>query len=150
MADKPSIPRRQQTRSVLKTEDRGRTTYFCGVFAGAAGWVVLWAGFNPCKTEFDVLPPREAAMESVIDVSMKMMADQVVAFDSAVAAPRGPKAVWLPMPPNAAAMSPLLPLCSSTTMIRKKQTMMWTMVNRIIMLGHIPEKNKCSGAEGGI
>ena len=61
-------------------------------------------------------------MESVIEVNIKMTVDQVVALDSAVAAPRGPKAVWLPMPPKAAAMSPLLPLCSSTTMIRKKQT----------------------------
>jgi isoleucyl-tRNA synthetase len=42
----------------------------------------------------------------------------------AVAAPRGPNAVWLPIPPKAAAISPLLPLCSSTTMIRKKQTIM--------------------------
>jgi len=41
-------------------------------------------------------PAREAKIESVIDVSMKMMADQVVALESAVAAPRGPKAVWLP------------------------------------------------------
>jgi hypothetical protein len=30
-------------------------------------------------------------------------------------------------------MSPLLPLCSSTTMIRKKQTIMWIIVIRIIM-----------------
>ena len=68
------------------------------------------------------LPPREAMIESVIEVIIKMMVDQVVALDNAVAAPRGPKAVWLPIPPNAAAISPLLPLCSSTTMIRKKQT----------------------------
>src|ERR1700730_14679374 len=134
----------------LKTEDRRLKTHFCGVFAGAAGCEVLWVGFNPCKTEFEVLPPREAKIESVIEVTIKMMADQVVAFDSAVAAPRGPKAVWLPIPPNAAAMSPLLPLCSSTTMIRKKQTIMWTIVIRIIMPSHIPEKNDCSGAEGGI
>jgi hypothetical protein len=65
-------------------------------------------------------------MDSVIDVTMKRTADQVVARESAVAAPRGPKAVWLPIPPNAAAISPLLPLCSSTTMIRKKHTIMCT------------------------
>ncbi len=55
---------------------------------------------------------------------MKSTADQVVALERAVAAPRGPNAVWLPMPPKAAAMSPLLPLCSSTTMIKNKHTIM--------------------------
>jgi len=39
---------------------------------------------------------REALIERVIDVSMKMTADQVVARERAVAAPRGPNAVWLP------------------------------------------------------
>jgi len=65
-------------------------------------------------------------MESVIDVTIKSTADQVVALESAVAAPRGPNAVWLPMPPKAAAISPLFPLCRSTTTIRKKHTMMCT------------------------
>ena len=69
-------------------------------------------------------------MESVIEVNMKMTVDQVVAFERTVAEPRGPKAVWLPIPPNAAAMSPLLPLCSSTTMMRKKQTIMCTCRNQ--------------------
>ncbi len=67
-------------------------------------------------------------MESVIEVNMKITVDQVVAFERTVADPRGPKAVWLPIPPNAAAMSPLLPLCSNTTMMRKKQTTMCTAV----------------------
>jgi len=69
-------------------------------------------------------PPRDARIDSVIDVTMNMIADQVVAFDRAVAAPRGPNAVWLPCPPNAAAISPLLPLCSRTTTMRKKHTTM--------------------------
>ena len=99
--------------------------YFC---AGAAGF---GAGVAVCDFVCEVLMPestefdpvlRDAMMESVIEVTMKMMADQVVARESAVAAPRGPNAVWLPMPPKAAAMSPLLPLCKSTTMIKKKQT----------------------------
>src|ERR1700730_17676152 len=101
--------------------------YFCGAGAGGlvgvAGCDFVCDGAIPCRTEFEPLL-REAIIESVIEVSMKMMVDHVVALESAVAAPRGPKAVWLPAPPNAAAMSPLLPLCSSTTMIRKKQTMM--------------------------
>ena len=73
---------------------------------------------------------REAYTDSVIDVTMNATADQVVAFDNALAAPRGPNAVWLPCPPNAAEMSPLLPLCSSTTMMMKKHTMMWMVVTR--------------------
>ena len=87
----------------------------------------------PCSTEFGP-ERREANMDNVIEVTIKIMADQVVALERAVAAPRGPKAVWLPIPPNAAAMSPLLPLCNSTTIIRKKQTMMWTMVISVIMM----------------
>ena len=70
-------------------------------------------GFTPESTDAGPVL-RAALMESVIEVTMKMMADQVVARERAVAAPRGPKAVWLPWPPKAAAMSPLLPLCSNT------------------------------------
>jgi hypothetical protein len=54
---------------------------------------------------------------SVTEVIMKMMAEAVVNLESSVAAPRGPKAVWLPPPPKAPAKSALLPLCSSTTII---------------------------------
>ncbi len=79
-------------------------------------------GFIPENT--DVGPLRRAAkIDSVIEVTMKIIADQVVARDSTEAAPRGPNAVWLPCPPKAAAKSPLFPLCSNTTAIRKKQTM---------------------------
>ena len=89
-----------------------------------AGCVLVWDGVIPWRTELEPLPPREAIIESVIEVIIKIMVDHVVALDKAVAAPRGPNAVWLPIPPKAAAISPLLPLCSSTTMIRKKQTIM--------------------------
>jgi len=98
-----------------------------GGCAGAAGFDVLWDPLTPDKTEFEVGPLRRTAkMESVIEVTIKSTADQVVALESAVAAPRGPNAVWLPIPPKAAAISPLLPLCSNTTTIRKKHTMMCT------------------------
>jgi len=63
-------------------------------------------------------------MDNVMEVIMKATADQVVALERALAAPRGPNAVWLPCPPNAAEMSPLLPLCSNTTTMMKKQTKM--------------------------
>jgi hypothetical protein len=51
-----------------------------------------------------------------------MMAETVVALESSVAEPRGPNAVCEPMPPNAPAKSAAFPLCSSTTMHKKKQT----------------------------
>ncbi len=66
--------------------------------------------------------PRVARIESDRDVIMNTMADAVVAFESSVAEPRGPKAVCEPMPPNAPAKSAAFPLCSNTTMIRKMQT----------------------------
>jgi hypothetical protein len=113
-----------------------QAAYFCGGGvgggAGFAGCDLVCEALTPCSTEFAVVR-REANTESVIDVTMKMMADQVVARERTVAAPRGPKAVWLPMPPNAAATSPLFPLCSSTTTMRKKQTEMWTMVINMVM-----------------
>jgi hypothetical protein len=63
-----------------------------------------------------------ASIESARDVSMNTTAEMVVAFESSVAEPRGPNAVWEPIPPNAPAKSAAFPLCSSTTMIRKRHT----------------------------
>ena len=88
---------------------------------GAAG-AVLDVFENCCSTE----EPVEAAVEfwcmvSAMDVSMNMMAHHVVALDKNVAAPRGPKAVWLPAPPKAPAKSAASPLCSMITMIKSPQ-----------------------------
>ena len=67
--------------------------------------------------------PRMLVMYvSAIDVIMKMMAHQVVNREKTVAVPRGPKAVWLPMPPKVAAISALLPCCNNTTTISTAQT----------------------------
>jgi len=72
--------------------------YFCA--GGAAGWAggagldCVGVDFTPERTDpADEVPAREARTESVIEVSMKTIADHVVAFERAVAAPRGPKAV---------------------------------------------------------
>jgi hypothetical protein len=53
--------------------------------------------------------------------SMNMTAHHVVALERTFAAPRGPKAVWLPAPPKAPARSAALPLWSKTTMINTRQ-----------------------------
>lgn len=58
------------------------------------------------------------------EVIMNNEAAIVVALESMVAPPRGPNTVCDPIPPNAPAKSAAFPLCSSTTMIRKKQIMM--------------------------
>ena len=63
-----------------------------------------------------------AIMESDSEVTMKSTADIVVALESRVADPRGPKAVCEPIPPNAPARSAAFPLCSRTTMIRNRHT----------------------------
>ena len=91
------------------------------VFAGA---VFAGARFVVRSSNTDVPRPafRVAMIESVNDVTIKATAEIVVAFDSSVAEPRGPKAVWEPMPPNAPAKSAAFPLCNKTTMIRKMQT----------------------------
>jgi len=98
--------------------------FFGGAGAGAIGAGADFAGAEelPPRTDRLRMPARDAYTESVMDVSMKMIAAQVVALVSTVAAVRVPKAVWLPMPPKAAAMSALLPLCSRTTVMRNAQT----------------------------
>ena len=63
-----------------------------------------------------------ARIESESDVTMNRIAEIVVAFESRVADPRGPNAVWEPIPPKAPARSAALPLCSNTTMIRNRHT----------------------------
>ena len=83
------------------------------------------------KTVLAPEDPRVAIIESASDVIMKTTADAVVAFESSVAEPRGPKAVCEPMPPKAPARSAAFPLCSNTTMIRKMHTATCTIVKRI-------------------
>ena len=106
---------------------QGGKNHFCcvgaGGAAGFAGCDFVCDGVKPCSTDFGPVR-RDAYTESVIDVIRNVAVAHAVALVKAVAAPRGPNAVWLPMPPNAAEMSPLCPLCSSTTMMRNKQTMM--------------------------
>src|SRR5579884_1915924 len=103
---------------------------FSGCGSGAGFWFAGGSGFVCCVVVLEEprteLGPRrrEAYTESVIEVSIKITADQVVALDKRLAVPRGPKAVWLPMPPNAAAMSALVPLCSNTTITINRQTAM--------------------------
>ena len=71
-----------------------------------------------------------AMIDSEIEVSMKTTVEIVVAFESSVAEPRGPKAVWEPIPPKAPARSAALPLCKRITMIRKKHTITCTIVSK--------------------
>lgn len=74
------------------------------------------------KTVFADPELRVARIDNESDVIMNTMAEAVVALESSVAEPRGPNAVCEPIPPNAPARSAALPLCSSTTMIRKMHT----------------------------
>ena len=90
---------------------------------GAVGVVCVAAGLATLsRSEGATLPCRVAMTESVMDVTMNSAAATVVALESTVAEPRGPKTVCDPIPPNAPARSAALPLCSSTTMIRNKHT----------------------------
>ena len=48
-----------------QTTNDHRPTYFCGAgagLAGAAGCELPVAGFSPCKTEFELVPLRDAMM----------------------------------------------------------------------------------------
>jgi hypothetical protein len=98
-------------------------------FAGADFAGAVWRS----KTLPEEAAPRVARIANVSDVTMKIAAASVVAFESSVADPRGPNAVCDPMPPKAPARSAALPLCSNTTTIKKKQTITWMIVMRIVM-----------------
>ena len=109
-----------------------------GVFCGAGGtgictWLGAGADFAGCRSKI-VLPPPPvflvASIDNDIDVNINRIAEIVVAFDSSVADPRGPNAVCEPMPPNAPARSAALPLCRSTTTIRKRHTTTCTNTKR--------------------
>ena len=104
-------------------------------FAGAAGVTGpdFVAGLDRSVTEEAVPDARDAMIASESDVTMNNPAATAVAFDRTVVDPRGPKAVWEPIPPNAPARSAALPLCSKTTTTRNTQTRMWTNVINMIM-----------------
>ena len=84
-----------------------------GVVAGAAG--VVAAGFG---AGFETFSRMELPAPTALSVrrtmamahSINMTAHHVVALERTLAAPRGPKAVWLPAPPKAPARSAALPL----------------------------------------
>src|SRR5204863_7382863 len=63
---------------------------------------------------------RGGSIERARLVIMKTPARMVVARDSTLAEPRGPKAVWVPPPPKALARSWFLPCCSRTTPMRNR------------------------------
>ena len=97
----------------------------CYLFGAGVGVCAGALDLVPCKTDPLELCPRDARMDSEMDVSMKTTTAMLVAFANADCAPRGPKVLVLPPPPNAPARSALLPLCTRTTMIKKMETMMW-------------------------
>src|SRR5437763_594638 len=87
----------------------------CPGFAGAD----FVKGFALGSTLCPPAAPRVVSTDRNIDVNMNKAAEIVVALDNTVADPRGPNVVCEPTPPNAPARSAALPLCSSTTTIRK-------------------------------
>ena len=125
------------------SENRFRAAYCCcgvGVVGFEDGWLVgagalfAGAGFTLPRTDPLVWRSRLAKIDKDIEVTMNSTAAQVVALLKIVVAPRGPKAVWLPAPPKAAAMSALCPLCNRTTMMMNRQTIMWTIVSRTVII----------------
>jgi hypothetical protein len=90
----------------------------------AAGSAVAGEGDGVAVAPESLTTDRGPVMpgnEKISASSIKTIAAMIVAFSSGFCAPRGPKAVWLPAPPKAAATSPPLPDCSSTTSTRNKQ-----------------------------
>lgn len=95
----------------------------CGGVVVAGGVVVVGAGVVAFAGTTDLLPGLADTIVSAREVSMKIKAAAVVAFERIVPLPRCPKAVWLEPPPKVPDQSALFPCCSSTTRIRNRQTM---------------------------
>ena len=84
-----------------------------GLTAGIGG-----AAAAPSRmTELTPKPGTEKSNANTI----KMAARIPVAFSRGFCGPRGPKADWLPPPPNAPEASPPLPDCNNTARIKKIQ-----------------------------
>jgi hypothetical protein len=111
---------------------RALTNYFFPGAAGAFGVAGADVRVGCRSSTVPALTPafRVAIIESEIEVSMNTTVEMVVALESNVAEPRGPKAVCEPMPPKAPARSAALPLCKRITMIRNRHTTTCTIVNR--------------------
>ena len=97
-----------------------------GMLPGAgAGGVAELAGAagSLLKTEVPPVPRiRFDRIASATEVTINVMASPTVSLDRNVAVPRGPKAVWLPMPPNAPARSAPRALCNKTPRIKTTPT----------------------------
>jgi hypothetical protein len=92
-----------------------------GVGEGSvAGFDGAEGGGAPPSLTTDFVPMP--GIENISARNIKINAATTVAFSSGFCAPRGPKAVWLPDPPKAAATSPPFPDCKRITRIRKAQT----------------------------
>src|SRR5689334_16049814 len=89
--------------------------------AGAAGAGAFCAAALPGSVWITEDRGRASRIERSIEISTKPTKAPVVSLWRNVVAPRAPKAVWLPPPPKAPAMSAPLPCWSRTTRIRKKQ-----------------------------
>ena len=89
-------------------EGAGRGICCCGAGGGVDGIVCLVGRFVFGEPSSTLVPNPAffvARIERESDVTMNRIADTVVAFESNVAEPRGPKAVCDPIPPNAPAKS---------------------------------------------
>jgi hypothetical protein len=78
-------------------------------------------------------------MARASEVNMKRTAAMVVALERTVAAPRLPRAVWLPPPPKAPARSAPFPDWRRTTMMRIRQTIIWRAISAIIISSLSPD-----------
>jgi len=100
------------------------------VAAGVAGAGAEAGGRGAAVPPTTELGPRWPMIARASAPSMKSTEHTAVTFDSSVAPPRAPKAVWLLPPPNADAMSPPLPCCSRMTRSSSRHTKTYNVVNR--------------------
>src|ERR1019366_9431908 len=122
-----------RVRGSVRVRLQPDTTYYFGGVVGVGGGVAsapLGTAGGPGVPLTSEPGPRCPMIASASAPSMNNTAKIVVAFDSTVAPPRAPNAVWLLPPPNALAMSPPFPCCSRMTSSSTKQTMTYSVESR--------------------
>jgi hypothetical protein len=106
--------------------------------AGAAAGFDAGCGVADGEPSPTTDPDPKPGSENNNARNIKIAAAMIVAFSSGFCAPRGPNAVWLPAPPNAAATSPPFPDCKRMTRIRKTQTKTKITLNNMSKANYLP------------
>jgi hypothetical protein len=117
--------REPKSHQTIGSIDNPASYFFTGAGAAGVAGALIGAAFPPTTDED---PPRCHMIPSPIEPIMNSTAATVVMRVRSVAPARAPNAVWLPLPPNALAMSPPRPCWSRIAISNTRQITTYTNV----------------------